>query len=304
MTIAETQLAAEQASRAQDWSKAASLWEQVYQAQQTAPVNYELVQALVADQQYVAAANYASEFEAQYLATDAAADLYLNALVANHDFISAQIMIKARPTSAWTTAASTILKAAESTAERTLGSTLTTTMRHFYHLSDQPVQKQVAGLQAARHLPYEHYLTAAKFLLVDPFLHPLTRVEVLYTLYQLQVSETVKMQWLLDEKMLTLCPAKLVALGQDETSKAVYHALKVRLGNQDVFLYESLRELLQLQLMYLYPCAAQVITDSTAWIDLLISLQTGQTITPTDDQTEKMMKIQQKIQQFSLDLQS
>ncbi|WQH18176.1 hypothetical protein T1I15_13180 [Lactiplantibacillus plantarum] len=64
MTIAETQLAAEQASRAQDWSKAASLWEQVYQAQQTAPVNYELVQALVADQQYVAAANYASEFEA------------------------------------------------------------------------------------------------------------------------------------------------------------------------------------------------------------------------------------------------
>jgi hypothetical protein len=104
--------------------------------------------------------------------------------------------------------------------------------------------------------------------------------------------------------MLTLCPAKLVALGQDETSKAVYHALKVRLGNQDVFLYESLRELLQLQLMYLYPCAAQVITDSTAWIDLLISLQTGQTITPSDDQTEKMMKIQQKIQQFSLDLQS
>ena len=81
MTIAETQLAAEQASRAQDWSKAASLWEQVYQAQQTAPVNYELVQALVADQQYVAAANYASEFEAQYLATDAAADLYLNAFL-------------------------------------------------------------------------------------------------------------------------------------------------------------------------------------------------------------------------------
>ncbi|KLD57083.1 hypothetical protein WP50_36365, partial [Lactiplantibacillus plantarum] len=52
-------------------------------------------------------------------------------------------------------------------------------------------------------------------------LHPLTRVDVLYTLYQLQVSETVKMQWLLDEKILTLCPTKLVALVQDETSKAV-----------------------------------------------------------------------------------
>ncbi|MCB7464371.1 hypothetical protein [Lactiplantibacillus argentoratensis] len=304
MTIAETQLAAEQASRDQDWSKAASLWEQVYQAQQKAAINYELVQALVADQQYVAAANYASEFEAQYLATDAAADLYLNALIANHDFISARIMVRARPASAWTATAIATLNAAERTAEQTLGTTLTTTMRHFYHLSDQPVQKQVTGLQAARHLPYERYLTAAKFLLVDPFLHPLTRVEVLYTLYQLQVPETVKMQWLLDEQILTLCPAKLVALGQDETSKAVYRVLEARLGDRDVFLYESLRELLQLQLMYLYPRAAQVITDATAWINILISQQTGDPLTEPNDQTEKMMKVQQKIQQFSLDLQS
>ena len=56
--------------------------------------------------------------------------------------------------------------------------------------------------------------------------------------------------------------------------------------------------------MYLYPRTAQVITDATAWVDVLISQQTGQPITTPDDQTEKMMKVQQKIQQFSLDLQS
>ncbi|WP_251897571.1 hypothetical protein [Lactiplantibacillus paraplantarum] len=303
MTVSETQLAAERASQAQEWSQAASLWEQVYQTQQTAPINYHLVQALVADQQYVAAASYASEFEAQYLATDGAAELYITALIANHDFIMARIVIMARKSSGWTKTMLATLAAAETNAEQTVATTLTTTMRHFYHLSDQPARQHADSLQAAHHLTYQRYLTAAKFLLVDPFLHPLTRVEVLYTLYNLRVPEMVKMQWLLNDEMLTLCPAKLSVFGQDETSMAVYRVLKARLGNQDVFLYENLRELLQLQLMYLYPQAKAVITDPAAWIDVLIWQQTGQAVTVTGAEIEKMMKIQQKIQQFSLDLQ-
>ncbi|MCT0160924.1 hypothetical protein [Lactiplantibacillus pentosus] len=303
MTPAERQTAAEQAVAEKDWNQAANLWEQIYQDEQSAANNFQLVRALVADQQYVTARNYASEFEGQYLASDEAASVYLRALIANHEFISARIVIVARGKSDWTQAALTTLSAAENDAEAHLQSTLTTTMRHFYHLSDQPVQAQVADLQAARHLTMQRYLTAAKFLLVDPFLHPLTRSEVLYTLHELQVNTPVQMQWLLDDQQLTLCPAELTEVGADEISLATKQLLKIQLADQDVFLYENLRELLQLQLMYLYPRPELAITDPADWVAVLIAQQTGQETTNLSEEQEKMMKIQQKIQQFSLDLQ-
>mgnify|MGYP004606521517 CR=1 FL=1 len=304
MTLSETQLAAERATRAQEWSQAASLWERVYQHEQSAPVNYQLVRALVADQQFVAAASYARESEAQYLAADVAADVYLAALIGKHEFISARIVIKARQQSTrWTATACATLSAAETQAEQQLQATLTTTMRQFYHLSDQPVVSHAERLQAARHLTYQRYLTAAKFLLVDPFLHPLTRVEVLYTLYELRVPDEVQMRWLFDERRLTIRPAELLPLGTDTTSIATQHALKAQLGNQDVFLYENLRELLQLQLMYLYPQPGLVISDPTAWVTVLIGQQTGNLPTGLTERQMTIVKIQQKIQQFSLDLQ-
>jgi hypothetical protein len=111
------------------------------------------------------------------------------------------------------------------------------------------------------------------------------------------------MQWLLDDRQLTLCPAELTEVGADEISLATKQLLKIQLADQDVFLYENLRELLQLQLMYLYPRPELAITDPADWVAVLIAQQTGQETATLSEEQEKMMKIQQKIQQFSLDLQ-
>ena len=55
--------------------------------------------------------------------------------------------------------------------------------------------------------------------------------------------------------------------------------------------------------MYLYPRPELAITDPADWVAVLIAQQTGQETTNLSEEQEKMMKIQQKIQQFSLDLQ-
>ncbi|WP_047999971.1 hypothetical protein [Lactiplantibacillus herbarum] len=301
MTLSEMQVAAEKAMQEQHWSQAASLWETVYQAQQTPEINYQLVQSLVADEKYAAASTYASEFETYYLQTDEAATLYLTALLNNQQFIQARILVHARPGS-WQKMALVAIQAAEEKAERTLQSTLTTTMRQFYHLSDQPVVNHASLLQAATHLTYSKYLTAAKFLLVDPFLHPLTRVEVLYTLREIGVTDTVKVQWI-DELPLTVTPADLPMIGQDSASLAVQDILQDRLGQQDVTLFASLQELLALQLMYLYPQTETVVSDPQRWVDILIAMQTG-TLSENPSQTDaKIIALQQKLQQFTLDFQ-
>jgi len=295
------QATAEKAMQEQHWSEAACLWETVYQAQQTSEVNYQLVQSLVADEKYAAASTYASEFERDYLQTDEAATLYLTALLNNQQFIQARILVHARPGS-WQGTALATTQAAEEKAERTLQSTLTLTMRQFYHLSDQPVINHASLLQAATHLTYSKYLTAVKFLLVDPFLHPLTRVEVLYTLREIGVTDTVKMQWI-DEQPLTVTPAALPMIGQDSASLAVQGILQERLGQQDVTLFASLQELLALQLMYLYPRTEMVVTDPQRWVNILIEMQTGTLSEKPSPADVKIIALQQKLQQFTLDFQ-
>jgi len=301
VTLADTQAAAEKATQNQEWSQAASLWETVYQTQQTAAINYQLVRALVADEQYAAASTYASEFETQYLQTDETATLYLTALLNNRQFVQARILLHAGP-SKWQSQALITLQQAEEQAEQTLETTLTTTMRHFYHLSEQPVVNHASQLQAATHLTYSRYLTAAKFLLVDPFLHPLTRVEVLYTLREMGVTAPIKMQWI-DEQALTVNPAELPVIGQDSASIAVQDVLQTRLGHQDATLFASLQELLALQLMYLYPQTEIVITDPQQWVTVLIAIQTGTLSEKPDQRDSKIIEIQQKLQQFTLDFQ-
>lgn len=302
MSLAETRTAAEKAIATEKWSEAASLWETVYQAEQTADNNYQLVTALVADEQFLAASTTAAEFEQTYLETDQAADLYLTALLKSHQFIPAHILLNARQVGPWTHSAQDRIQAAENQAEQTMATTLDTTMRQFYHLSDQPVGAQTERLQAAKHLTYGKYLTAAKFLLVDPFLHQLSRVEVLYTLRAMGVPDEVTMQTF-DEQRVTVVPATLPAMGKDATSLAVQQVLTEMIGQDDPTLYAGLQALLSLQLMFLYPQIERVILDAEVWVKVFVGLQTGQLSENNNPQTSRIVAVQQKIQQMIQDLQ-
>lgn len=302
MTPAETLTAAQRATAAKEWSQAASLWEAVYQTAQTASNNYQLVNALVADEQYSAASSVATEFETTYLQTDGAADLYLTALLKSRQFIPARILVTARSAGEWQLAALQRVQEAEADAETTLATTLTTTMRQFYHLSDQPVEAQAERIQAAQHLTYAKYLTAAKFLLVDPFLHQLSRVEVLYTLRAIGVAEPVDLQTF-DDQRVTLIPAQLPVMGQDTTSLAAQRVLSTSVGQQDPTLYAGLEALLSLQLMYLYPQAERVVLDPEVWVRVFVGLQTGQLSESERRAASRIVAVQQKIQQMTLDLQ-
>lgn len=303
MNLTEIQAAARQAESAKNWSQAASLWETAYQQQQDFPTNQALVAALRADEKYTAAYHYAVEFETDYLKTDDRAQLYVTLLIAAQQFISARIVTIARVTSpAWQTAMLAKLKAAEARAEQDQAKTLTTTMRQFYHLSDLPLVAQAERIQTAQRLTYDKYLTAAKFLLIDPFLHPLSRVEVLDSLRLLGVTTTVQFRWL-DGQEQSLTPAELTPVGQDAISQATLAALAQAVGQQDVSLYTALAATLKLQLMYLYPYPNRWITDASRWVSLGTALQTGIEVTPTTAIDKKMVAHLQQLQKMALDLQ-
>ncbi|ETY73977.1 hypothetical protein [Lactiplantibacillus fabifermentans] len=301
MTATETITAAQKAAAAADWSTAAALFETAYQATQTATLNEQLVNALVQTEKYTPALTYAMEFEAAYLANDTAATLYLTAALGSHQLIDARIFVAQRPSGSWQTTAFERITAAEATAEETLQATLTTTMRQFYHLSELPVPAQTERLHAAKQLTLTKYLTAAQFLLVDPFLHQLTRVEVLYTLHELRVTQPVDFIWL-DGTKQTVVPADLPALAADATSQQVVAVLQQPLAQQDASLTENLQAFLPLQLMYLYPFSEKAISDAEQWVQLVVADQMGALPEKISADQQKMLDIQHKIQQLNLDL--
>ncbi|CAM3178734.1 hypothetical protein [Lactiplantibacillus plajomi] len=303
MTDAERERAAQAATKAKKWSQAAALWEELYQQQQTLAINQQLVTALVQNQQYLAASNYAAEFENDYLQTDQRSDLYLTALLASHQFIVARMVVTARPRQPWQSLAEQRISQAERAAETTMASTLTTTMREFYHLSDQPVPNQAARIQAAQHLTYQRYLTAAQFLLVDPFLHQLARVEVLHTLRAIGVDQPVQFRHL-DGQQTALIPSELAAVGTDPTSQRTHQALEKTLGQRDPTLYTGLNALLTLQLMYIYPDQPKIVADPTTWVQLFVAEQTGTPVSTVDQQAKAMLTVQRKIQDLNNQLQA
>ncbi len=302
LTLEELYQAAQAASTSQKWSQAASLWERVYQAQQTPKFNFQLVTALVADRQYSAAINYAAEFEGVYRRSDSAASLYLRALIGSQQFIPARMLIVARVTHRdWSKTASRELDAAERAATSEMAATMKTAMRRFYHLSDQPAIAQAEQIQAAQRLTYEKYVTAAKFLLVDPFLHQLARVEVLDTLRALGVSETVTFQWL-DQTVISCQPSALVPVGTDSLAKTVHAALEARIGHQNASLSQELTASLRLQLMYLYPRTELGITDANAWVRLMLNQSPTTPATNLTAGEEKMVHLQSVIQKYNSEL--
>jgi len=302
--MAKTTLSQAQAAlEAGKWSLAASLFETVYQTTQTLALNLQLVTALKADQKYTLASTYAAEFEADYLVTAERFNLYLAVLLASHQFIKARLITEAcRQTPAnWLAEADQQITTAEQVAEQTMQQTLTTTMRQFYHLSDQPVAAQAERLAAAQHLTYAKYLTAAKFLLVDPFLHQLSRVEVLYTLRGLGTTDAVQFLWF-DQTEQTVVPAELPVIGSDRISQQLQWEIQQQAGQVDATLAAGLQAELPLQLMYLYPTPAKIVTDAKIWINLLIATQRGAIPRHLTVAGQKMAENQVKIREFNENL--
>ncbi|VDG30606.1 hypothetical protein [Lactobacillus sp. CBA3605] [Lactiplantibacillus mudanjiangensis] len=302
-TISALLTQAQTAANAGHWSQAASLFETAYQTEQSFAINQQLVPALAKTQKYTAASTYAAEFEATYLTTATNFNLYLTILLASHQFIKAHIIVVAaqQAESSWASDAKQQVVTAEAQAEQSMAQTLTVTMRQFMHLADQPVAEQTARLAAAQHLTLTKYLTAAKFLLVDPFLSQLVRVEVLYTLRAVGIDTSVQFRWF-DQTELTIVPITLPAIGQDATSQQLDQTLQSTIGQTDAGQYENLQAVLPLQLMYLYPQPEKIITDADVWIKLLIARQQGVTPQNLTVAGEKMLANQLKIQEMTAEL--
>ncbi|WP_304057669.1 hypothetical protein [Levilactobacillus namurensis] len=274
----ETALAAYQAAK---WSTASAEFTTLYQARQTPELNRYLAVSLFQDQQYLAAEQIAAENDGAYLTSDTWFNWRLTIALHNQQFIFARELCELPQAAAWRTAGIQRITTAEQTASTQLAATQNVIAKQFYHLGDAPLREQQQRLLRAHQLPLAKFLQGTRYLLVDPFLHPLLRATLLEELYRLRVDLTVQLHWL-DDQVHTVATRDLIGVTQGKAAQAALAYLQEQIAQNNPGLAANVRQTLNLQLMLLYPFADEIITQPQAWVDWLAGRPLDQTVSETD----------------------
>lgn len=252
----------------QRWSEASDILEGLVNDVDISDVARLTIIALYYSKQYTRACTYLFEYLELMVDDFADAQIAIDIFVKNELFILARQVINSLPK--WRAKLLPLIQAGEKQMQEEYQETMQTRLRDFYHLGDYSLPEQQSRLQAAFKLPLAEFLTGAKFLLRDPFTHPLVKSSLVELLCKLGVDEQVTYYWL-DKQEYTVNPCHLVPLKDNPLVIAGKREISEKIGNKNPQTEQSAIQELQLQVMFLYPRIEAIITDIGEWTDELIA---------------------------------
>lgn len=256
-------------------------------------LRYIYAQALVADQQYTKAWRLIEDDRAAYFNDQEHQLFYLDVMLKNQLFISARLFANQLGDNRLIA----IVSKAEEHATQTESATINARENNFYHLGDRPFRGQQERFEEAAKLPLANYLNAAKFVIRDPYVHPLLRSSVIQDLANLKVNEEMTFYWI-DEQEHTVNPGKLLPLDQIPVVIRMMRRLQDNYAQSNPMSYQSFVQQFHLQLILLYPRIEETITDGDAWFQVLTAYsRTDNTsrIKLAYDWQAKLMRIIQRL---------
>lgn len=259
----------------EQWQPASEVLEGLVNDVDSPVVGRLTIIALYHAKQYTRACSYLFEYLDLMVEELADAQIAVDIFVQNELFILARQVVNSLPE--WRAQLMPLIEAGEQRTESKYQETMQTQLRDFYHLGDYPLPEQQSRLQAAFKLPLAEFLTGAKFLLRDPFTHPLVKSSLVELLCKLRVNEQVTYYWL-DKKEYPVVPTALVPLKDHPLVIAGKREINHQIGDQNPQTAQAAVQEFQLQVMFLYPRLDAVITDIDVWVDLLIARLEGQKI--------------------------
>lgn len=273
----------------QRWSEASALLEDLVAQKPVPEYIRNLVSSLSHDHQYMRALDYiVSDPTAFYYSFDWS-KLAVTIFLASQYYISARLFVVGGPEE-WQRKLTMTIIAAEQDAEREYTETIRQGLRRFYHLGDATIRNQQIRLREAYQLPLATFLTGVKFVLRDPFVHPLVRANIIEVLRKLKITEPLTYYWL-DKQEHQVIPAELPELKDILAVKETEQQLQKRLANDNPTLYKAALQQFNLQLLFLMPRISEVITQPIQWADYLIATLNGQTLAGKSEEVGKWQQL-------------
>lgn len=184
----------------EQWQDASEILEGLVTEVDDSEVGRLTIIALYHTQQFTRACTYLFEYLEVMFDDFTDAQIAISILVQNELFILARQVISSL--SQWQDELLSLVVAGEEKSRQEYQETLQARLRDFYHLGDYSLTEQQSRLQAGFKLPLNEFITGSKFLLRDPYTHPLVKSSLVELLCKLQVNDPVTIYWL--DKLNTL----------------------------------------------------------------------------------------------------
>lgn len=259
----------------EQWQDASEILEELVTEVDDSEVGRLTIIALYHTQQFTRACTYLFEYLEVMFDDFTDAQIAISILVQNELFVLARQVIS--NLSQWRDKLLSLVVAGEEKSRQEYQETLQARLRDFYHLGDYSLTEQQSRLQAAFKLPLNEFITGSKFLLRDPYTHPLVKSSLVELLCKLQVNDPVTIYWL-DKTEYTVIPADLLPLNGLPIVAEGKRLISIKCGNQNPQTERLANQEFQLQVMFLYPRVEQTIVDIDEWINILIGRIEGKII--------------------------
>lgn len=256
------------------WAQAGEILDALVKATADPAATRLLVRVLDADHQYVQALSNILEDPTLFWDDELNAKLAVQLMIQNQRFMLARLFIANGPAK-WRTVLTEIAKDGEQAAQVNYRQTIQQRLKDFYHLGDGTLMEQRQRLRDAYDLPLASFLLGTRFVLRDPFVHYLIKADIIESLRRIGVDTQLSYLWI-DNQEYQVNPARLIDQDEVPAVKATRQAITKQLGDTDAIRYQMANQQLDLQLMFLYPRAAVVITNPQEWATILMQTLDGQ----------------------------
>ncbi|MBC8744963.1 hypothetical protein H5W18_10345 [Lactobacillus sp. Marseille-P7033] len=279
----------------EQWQDASEILEELVTEVDDSEVGRLTIVALYHTQQFTRACTYLFEYLEVMFDDFTDAQIAISILIQNELFILARQVISSL--SQWQDELLSLVVAGEEKSQQEYQETLQARLRDFYHLGDYSLTEQQSRLQAAFKLPLNEFITGSKFLLRDPYTHPLVKSSLVELLCKLQVNDPVTIYWL-DKTEYTVIPADLLPLNGLPIVAEGKRLISIKCGNQNPQTERLANQEFQLQVMFLYPRVEQTIVDIDEWINILIGRIEGKTIEEKSDAAKWQSRLGEQIDEL------
>ena len=279
----------------EQWQDASEILEELVTEVDDSEVGRLTIIALYHIQQFTRACTYLFEYLEVMFDDFTDAQIAISILVQNELFVLARQVISSL--SQWQDELLSLVVAGEEKSRQEYQETLQARLRGFYHLGDYSLTEQQSRLQAAFKLPLNEFITGSKFLLRDPYTHPLVKSSLVELLCKLQVNDPVTIYWL-DKTEYTVIPADLLPLNGLPIVAEGKRLISIKCGNQNPQTERLANQEFQLQVMFLYPRVEQTIVDIDEWINILIGRIEGKTIEEKSDTAKWQSRLGEQIDEL------
>ena len=267
---------AEKLIKQKKWGPAGDILDALVEETADPAATRQLVRVLYEDHQYVQALSNVLDESTLFYQDESSASLAVKTLVQNQRFMLARLFVANGPKK-WQADLVKMIQTGEQNAQAKYHQTIQQRLKTFYHLGDGSLMEQRQRLEEAYALPLESFILGTRFVLRDPFVHYLIKADIIESLRKLKVDTQLDYLWI-DNQEYQVNPAELPAQDDVPAVKTVRQIIKDQLGDQDAINFQMANQQFDLQLMFLFPRAANVITDPMEWTDILLTTLNGHEI--------------------------